>query len=120
MPGFWDDPDIKKAAESGAYGKFVEVGDTVAGTIADMKKVEFPGVNGPRTAVEVEFDDETKCTFGQVLMMRDLFVYQPNKGDHLSVTLANVQKNGAKTLKLFKGTITRANGEVQNFDQTVR
>ena len=35
------------------------------------------------------------------------------------MTLANVQKNGAKTLKLFKGTITRVNGEVESFDQTV-
>ena len=66
MPGFWDDPEIKKAAESGAYGKFTDVGDTVAGTIVDMKKKDFDG----RTAIEVEFDDETKVTFGQVLMLR--------------------------------------------------
>jgi hypothetical protein len=116
MPGFWDDEDIKKAAESGAYGKFTDIGDTVEGTIADMKKKDFDG----RTAVEVEFDDDRKVTFGQVLMMRDLYVHQPVPGDHISVTLANVQKNGAKTLKLFKGTITKPNGEVITFDQTAR
>jgi hypothetical protein len=115
MPGFWDDPELKKAAEGGDYTKFVDLGDTAAGTIKTMKKKDFDG----RTAVEVEFDDETKVTFGQVLMLRDLFAFQPVPGDHISVTLANVEKKGAKTLKLFRGTITRANGSVEEFDQTV-
>jgi hypothetical protein len=53
-----------------------------------------------------------------VLMLRDLYVLQPVPGDTLTVTLAEVQKKGAKTLKMFKGEITRSNGEVEVFDQT--
>jgi acyl dehydratase len=114
MPGFYDDPDIKKAAEGGEYTKFVDVGDTISGVIQKLAKRDFDG----RTAIEVEMDGERKVTFGQVLMLRDLYVLQPVPGDTLTVTLAEVQKKGAKTLKMFKGEITRSNGEVEVFDQT--
>lgn len=114
MPGFYDDPDIKKAAEGGEYAKFVEVGDTISGTINKLTKRDFDG----RTAIEVEMDGERKVTFGQVLMLRDLYVLQPEVGDTLTVTLAEVQKRGAKTLKMFRGEITRVNGDVETFDQT--
>lgn len=114
MPGFYDDPDIKKAAEGGDYAKLIEVGDTFSGTIAKLTKRDFDG----RTAIEVEMDDQRKCTFGQVLMLRDLYVIQPGPGDQLTVTLADIQKRGAKTLKMFRGEVVRVNGEVETFDQT--
>jgi hypothetical protein len=114
MPGFYDDPDIKKAAEGGDYVKFLNPGDSVSGTIRKLTKRDFDG----RTAIEIEFDDETKATFGQVLMLRDLYVLQPEPGDTLTVTLVDTKKNGAKTLKLFKGEVTHANGEVEEFDHT--
>jgi hypothetical protein len=114
MPGFWDDPELKKAAEGGDYIKFISAGDTAAGTVKTMKKRDFEG----RTAVEVEFDDDRKVTFGQVLMLRELFALQPEPGEFLSVTLADVEKKGAKTLKLFKGSVTRKDGKVEEFDQT--
>lgn len=114
MSDFWNDPELKKAAEGGDYAKFINVGDTVAGTIKKMVKKDFDG----RTAVEVEFDDGRKCTFGQVLMLRELFAIQPVTGDHLDVTLADVVKKGAKTTKLFKGSVTRKDGTVERFDHT--
>jgi len=115
MSNFWEDPDIKKAAEGGDYVKFINVGDSVSGTIRNLTKRDFDG----RTAIEVEFEDETKVTFGQTLMLRELYVMQPIKGDQLTATLADVKKNGAKTLKLFRGEIVRADGKVETFDQTV-
>lgn len=115
MPGFWDDPDIKKAAEGGEYTKFTDIGDSVSGTIRKLSKRDFDG----RTAIEVEMDDDRKVTFGQVLMLRDLYVLQPGPGDTLTVTLAEVQKKGAKTLKMFTGEVVRAgSGDVETFDQT--
>ena len=111
MPGFWDDPDIKKAAEGGDYAKFLEIGDTVSGRIRKLGKRDFDG----RTTIEVEFEDGLKTTFGQWLMVRDLF--QPVEGDQLTVTLVDVSKNGAKTTKIFQGEIVRADGSVETFDQ---
>lgn len=114
MPNFWDDPELKKAAEGPDYFKFNDVGDTIAGTIAKLGKKDFDG----RTAIEVHFDDERKVTFGQVLMLRELYVLQPEPGDQLTVTLSAVDKKGAKTLKLFRGEVVRTNGNVDTFDQT--
>ena len=114
MPGFWDDPDIKKAAEGADYVKFTDVGDTVSGTIRKLTKKDFEG----RTAVEVEFEDDIKVTFGQVLMLRDLYVMQPVPGEQLTVTLAAVQKRAAKTLKMFRIELVRLDGQIEKIDQT--
>jgi hypothetical protein len=114
VSNFWSDPELEKAAKGAEYFKFLEVGDTVSGTIRDLRKVDFDG----RTAVEVTFDDDSKATFGQVLMLRQLYILQPTPGDQLTVTLSAVDKKGAKTLKLFTGKIVRPNGDVEEFDQT--
>ena len=114
MPGFWDDPELKKAAEQGEYAKFNDVGDAVSGVIAKLSKRDFDG----RPAIEVEFEDGTKVTFGQVLMMRELYAIQPTPGDHIEVTLVEVSKKGAKTTKLFKGEVTRKDGTTERFDHT--
>lgn len=114
MPGFWDDPQLKQAAEQGEFAKFNEVGDTVAGTIKTLAKRDFDG----RTAVEVEYDDGRKCTYGQVLMLRELFAIQPLAGEYMEVTLADVVKKGAKTTKLFKGFVDRKDGTRESFDHT--
>ena len=65
---FWEDPDIQKAATGGEFVKFVNIGDCVSGKIRKLNKRDFDG----RTAVEVEFDDDVKATFGQVLMIADV------------------------------------------------
>jgi len=115
VPGFWDDPELKKAAEGPDYFKFTDVGDTITGTIKEMHKRDFDG----RAAVEVTFDDDRKVTFGQTLMLRELFVLQPEVGDQITATLAQVDKKGAKTLKLFTGEIVRKDsGRTETFDQT--
>lgn len=114
MSNFWADSDLKKAAEGGDYVKFTDVGDSVDGIIHSLAKRDFEG----RTAVEIEFEDKTKVTFGQVLMLRDLYVLQPVPGEQLTVTLAQVQKRGAKTLKMFRVELVRLDGETEKIDQT--
>jgi hypothetical protein len=113
--GFWDDPELKKAAEGGDFFKFDKVGDSLSGTVQSMLKKDFDG----RTAVELALDGDRKVTLGQVLMLRELYVLRPEKGDQITITLANVEKKGAKTLKMFRGEIVReGSGEVVTFDQT--
>lgn len=113
-PSFWEDPDIQKAATGGDYTKFVNVGDSVSGRIKSLTKRDFDG----RTAVEVEFEDGMKSTFGQVLMLRDLYVLQPGAGEDLTVTLAKIDKRGAKTLKMFRIELIRYDGSVEAIDQS--
>jgi hypothetical protein len=113
---FWDDDEIRDAAEGG--GKFIKmetIGDTCSGTIKSLDKEKDPW---DRLAIKVEFEDGRVASFAQVVMVRDLFLFQPMPGETLTVTLAHIQKNGAKTLKLFRGEITRLDGSVEKFDQT--
>jgi len=119
MPGFWDDDEIKKAAEGAGYLSLREIGDNVSGTVRKLAKRKFPNSDGSdRTAVEIEFDDDTKLTAGQVLLLRDLYVLQPQTGEQLTITLADVKKQGIKTLKLFRIEVVRLDGQVDKVDQT--
>jgi len=111
---FWEDPDIQKAATGGEFVKFVNIGDCVSGKIRKLNKRDFDG----RTAVEVEFDDDVKAPFGQVLMLRDLYVLQPVPGEDLTVTLAKIEKRGAKTLKMFRVELIRLDGTPEVIDQS--
>ena len=114
MPGFWDDDEIKKAAEGAGYTKLTDIGDTVSGAVRSLNKRKFDD----RTAIEITFEDDTKFTAGQVLLLRDLYVLQPTPGDQLTITLADIEKRGPKTLKLFKVEVVRPNGTVDIIDQT--
>lgn len=115
MPGFWSDPELKKAAEGGDYVKFINIGDEVSGVVKALKKADFDG----RTAIEVEFDDGRKSTFGQWLMVRELYMLQPEPGDALTAKWVAESKKGAKTTKVFAGNVTRADGTVEEFDQRI-
>jgi hypothetical protein len=116
---FWDDDELKKAAEGGGYHKLEAVGDTVTGTVRKLMKRKFANNDGSeRTAVEIEFDDDSKLTAGQVLLLRDLYVMQPTAGEHLTITLADVKKQGIKTTKFFRIEVVRADGTVDKVDQT--
>lgn len=121
--GFWDDPSVRPAASS--YMKFEVVGDHIAGTIAKLSKRVFnAGTPEERVAPEFTFvqpedDDEIpSMTAGQVLLQQALWELRPVIGDHLDVTLARVEKRGAKTLKRFKIILTRKDGSVETIDQT--
>jgi hypothetical protein len=119
---FWDDDEVRKAAEGGQYIKLEQVGDTAEGTIAeDPVKRKFPAQqkgDPDRTAVELVFDDGRRFTIGQVLLLRTMFELRPEQGDHVKVVLADVEKRGARTLKLFRVELTRVDGTVEKIDHT--
>lgn len=119
MSNFWQDDEIKKAAEGAGYLSFKEIGDNASGTVRKLAKRKFLNNDGTeRTAIEIEFDDDTKVTAGQVLLLRDLYVLQPQQGEQLTITLADVRKQGIKTLKLFRIEVVRLGGQVEKIDQT--
>lgn len=114
MPGFWDDDEIRKAAEGGQYVKLTEVGDTVEGEIVNLRKRAFDD----RTAIEITFDDDRMFTVGQVLLLRTMYELQPVNGETLRVVLADIEKRGTKTMKLFRVELTRLDGSVEKVDHT--
>lgn len=112
---FWDDDEIKGAAEGGKFIKFDAVGDTATGTISELGKERDPW---DRVAIRIKFEDGRIVNFAQQGMLHDLFMLQPVIGETLTATLADVVKNGAKTTKNFRGELIRLDGSVEKFDQT--
>ena len=116
---FWDDEEIVEAATSGSYVKFTNVGDQKVGVIADLSKRTFDeGTAKERTAIEVTFEDGSIMTAGQVKLMQTLVEMRPAVGDTLDITLAEVEKIGAKTLKKFCVVHTNAEGEAFTVDHS--
>ena len=115
---FWDDEEVQKAASSGSYHRFVDVGDVTEGEIAELgKRVFDEGKASERTAIEITFVDESKLTAGQVKLMQTLVELRPRVGDKLRIELAEIEKRGAKTLKHFIVTVDGIDGVV-TIDQT--
>jgi hypothetical protein len=116
---FWDDPSVKPDITS--YMKFESVGDTVSGTIAQLRKRTFnAGTADERICPEIIFvdDDTPSLTAGQVLLQQALFELRPGVGDHLTVTLAAIDKKATKTLKRWQVVLKRKDGETREIDQT--
>lgn len=101
QPSFWDDEEVQEAAAP-EWVKFDNVGDSAEGYIAKLDKRKFESPTGDRTAIEVEFVDGVKVTAGQVMLMQLLVEQRPELGSWLRITLAAVEKRGAKTLKRWK------------------
>lgn len=116
---FWDDPSVRPAASS--YAKFVEVGDSVEGTVAELgKRVFNPGTPDERTAIEIRFSEPEApvLTAGQILLQQALFDFKPRPGDHLTVALTAIEKSGGKTLKKFAVAVRRPDGTADHIDQS--
>jgi hypothetical protein len=95
----WNDPDF---AIGGDYIKFDQIGDTVTGkVIAVRKHVWDDGSVSPQILLETE-DGEKTLTAGQVRLKAALAEKRPQPGQHLTITLTEVEKRaGGKTLKIF-------------------
>jgi hypothetical protein len=96
---FWTDPEM---FDSGDYVKFDIVGDTVTGTITAIKRHQFDdGKVAP--SLELDTPDGPKTlTAGQVRLKAALAEKRPGVGDHITITLTQVEKRaGGKTLKHF-------------------
>jgi hypothetical protein len=97
---FWNDPEM---FDSGDYVKFDVVGDKVEGTITAIKRHQFEdGKVVP--SLEIETPDGPKTlTAGQVRLKAALAEKRPGVGDHISITLTQIEKRaGGKTLKHFE------------------
>lgn len=96
----WDDPDLKVNSD---FVKFETVGDKVAGTITAIRKHRFDD-NSVAAQILLTTDDgeEKTLTAGQVRLKLALAEARPEVGDHITVTLTQVEKRGGgKTLKHF-------------------
>lgn len=95
----WADPDF---AIGGEFVKFDQIGDTVSGkVIAVRKHVWDDGSVSPQLLLETE-DGEKTLTAGQVRLKAALAEKRPQPGQHVTITLTDVEKRaGGKTLKIF-------------------
>lgn len=103
----WDDPDVKVNDD---YIKFEAVGDTAAGTIVSIRKHTFEdGKVVPQVIIRDDADGEERTiTAGQVRLKAELAEKRPEPGDHLRVTLSQIEKRqGGKTLKHFDVEVVR-------------
>jgi hypothetical protein len=95
----WADPDF---AIGGAYVSFNEVGDTVTGKVVAVRKhVWDDGSVSPQILLDCEGEERT-VTAGQVRLKAALAEKRPQPGQHLTITLTEIEKrSGGKTLKHF-------------------
>jgi hypothetical protein len=103
----WDDPEIKSA---GNFVKFENVGDAVSGTITAITRATFAdtGTVAPQLILHCDDGEERTLTAGQTRLKIALVEARPEVGDHLKVTLTQIEKRGGgKTLKHFDVQHTR-------------
>lgn len=102
----WDDPELRTGGE---FVKFEVVGDSFAGTITAIRKHRFDdGSVAPQILMTNELGEERTLTAGQVRLKAALAEQRPEAGDHLTVTLVQIEKrSGGKTLKHFEVKVRR-------------
>lgn len=103
----WDDPNIRVG---GDYIQFENVGDTVSGTISVIRVHRFDdGKVVPQVLLTTDQGEERTMTAGQVKLKAALAEQRPEAGDHIKVTLTQIEKReGKKKLKHFDVQVTRA------------
>lgn len=96
----WDDPELKAGGE---FVAFENVGDSVSGTISAIRTHRFDdGKVVPQILITTDDGEERTLTAGQVRLKAELAEKRPEAGDHLKVTLSQIEKRaGGKTLKHF-------------------
>jgi hypothetical protein len=106
QPSVWDDPELRAGGE---FVAFENIGDTVSGTIEAIRTHRFDdGKVVPQLILTTDDGEEKTLTAGQVRLKAELAEKRPEAGDHLQVTLSQVEKrSGGKTLKHFTVNVTR-------------
>lgn len=112
MSSIWDDPSIKS---NDNFVTFTAVDDTVAGTILKIGRQTFTnnGVDSvaPQLLLRCDDGEERTLTAGQIRLKMALVEERPEVGDHVRITLTQVEKRGGgKTLKHFDVVVKRATG----------
>lgn len=107
MTSLWDDPEIRVG---GDFVKLEQPGDTVAGTISAVRAHTFDdGKKVPQVILTTDDGEEKTLTAGQVRLKSALAEQRPEAGDHITVTLTELESRaGGKTLKHFDVSIKRA------------
>ncbi len=102
----WDDPDMKV---SDNFVKFEAVGDTVTGTIVNIRAHRWDnGDVSPQILLDCDGDERT-VTAGQVRLKAALAEKRPEAGDVITITLSDIEKRpGGKTLKHFDVSVVPA------------
>lgn len=105
----WDDPTIKAA---GNFVTFTDVGDSVSGVITAISRQTFQNKDGesvaPQLMLTCDDGEERTLTAGQIRLKMALVEQRPEVGDHLAISLTQVEKRGGgKTLKHFDVKVTR-------------
>jgi hypothetical protein len=105
----WDDPEL---SSSGNFVKFDKVGDSVAGVVIAVKRHRFDDGNlVPQVELRCDDGEDRTLTAGQVRLKLALVEQRPDEGDHLTVTLTQIEKRGGgKTLKHFDVKVRRGDG----------
>lgn len=109
----WSQFDDKVSADK--YFKFVKVGDTLTGVIAEIGVRTFDeGTDKEQHVPEITLTDGRVCTFGQRKAMQHLLEAQPLVGEEFAAKFTGTQKAGAGQMKLFRITVVR-DGEAIEF-----
>lgn len=106
MTSIWDDPSLRA---SGEYIKFDNVGDKVAGTVSAIRAHRWDdGSVSPQILLTTDDGEEKSITAGQVRLKAELAVQRPEAGDHITITMTEIEKrSGGKTLKHFTVAVVR-------------
>lgn len=110
----WDDPNIKS---NDSFVTFVNVGDSVSGTILKIGRQTFQNKDGesvaPQLLLRCDDGEERTLTAGQIRLKAALVEQRPEVGDHVAITLTLIEKRGGgKTLKHFNVAVRHAAGAV--------
>jgi predicted metal-dependent phosphoesterase TrpH len=110
----WDDPELKS---NGAFVSFDAVGDKVAGTITAIRRHKFDDGNVvPQILLTTDDGEDKTLTAGQIRLKAALVEKRPEAGDHLTVTLTQIEKRGGgKTLKHFDVKVKKGTGDTPPF-----
>jgi hypothetical protein len=102
----WDDPELR---EGGEFVSFENVGDSVSGTVNAVRAHRFDdGKVAPQILITTDDGGERTITAGQVRLKAELAAQRPEAGDHVSISLTEIEKrSGGKTLKHFAVEIRR-------------
>lgn len=110
----WDDADLKAG---GDFVKFDRVGDKVAGTITGIRKHRFDdGSVAAQVFLTLDDGEEKTLTAGQVRLKALFAEKRPDVGDHITVTMTQIEKRGGgKTLKHFDLEVKPGTGDKPPF-----
>lgn len=103
----WDNPDLKTA---GDFIKLDAVGDSCSGVIQAIRAHKWDdGKVDPQIMLTTDDGQEKSLTAGQIRLKALLTEQRPEAGDHITVTLVDIEKRaGGKTLKHFELVTKRA------------